>query len=69
MALNFLKLEELPDDERPKRAIWLESDLMREHFRKVEQIRERKMKGEKDDWEDWKIDGPSQRNVLLDQYR
>lgn len=42
MALDFLKYEELPEDERPPREIWLEPDLMREHVKAIKEIREEK---------------------------
>lgn len=65
MALTFLSIEELEEDERPDRSIWLEGDLMKEHWANVKLIRERKYGVKKDGMDDWQIDGPSQDNSML----
>jgi hypothetical protein len=41
-GLQFLAFEDLPDEERPKRGIWLDSDKMRLHFKAVKKQREEK---------------------------
>lgn len=41
-GLQFLKFEELPDDERPKRGIWLDPKKMHQHFQHVKKLREEK---------------------------
>lgn len=41
-GLQFLKFEELPDEERPKRAIWLDPKKMHQHFQQVKKLREEK---------------------------
>jgi hypothetical protein len=41
-GLQFLAFEELPDEERPKRGIWLDQDKMRAHFKAVKKQREEK---------------------------
>lgn len=35
MALSFLSFEELPDDDRPPRKIWLNNEALKEHFAAV----------------------------------
>ncbi len=42
VALQFLSWEELPKDERPKRAIWFDQDKLKAHFEAVEKRREEK---------------------------
>jgi hypothetical protein len=42
MGLQYLRFEELPKDERPKRAIWLDQDRLRDHFDAVEKRRKEK---------------------------
>jgi hypothetical protein len=44
-ALVFISYEELPKEERPRKAIWFDKDRMDEHWRMVEAMREEKMKG------------------------
>lgn len=51
LALNFLGFEELPNDEVPPKRIWLDTEKLQEHFKKVEKIREKKY-GEGKDIED-----------------
>lgn len=41
-ALMFLSWEELPDDERPPRRIWLYGDDLRDWFREVRARRDEK---------------------------
>lgn len=66
MALSFLSLDELPEEERPDRRIWLESDLMAEHWKKVKIARDRKYGGGKEpSMDDWQIDGPAESNAAL----
>jgi hypothetical protein len=60
-ALGFLAIEELPDDERPDRSIWLEGDLMKAHWDMVRRKRKLKFGGKDDD----DLDGPEERNELL----
>lgn len=45
-ALQFLMFEELPKDERPKRAIYLDPKRLSEHFDAVEKRRKEKYSGE-----------------------
>lgn len=44
LAQVFLSFEELPDDERPPKRIWDDSEALTAHFRWVKQERERKYK-------------------------
>lgn len=44
-GLYFVSFEELPKEERPRKSIWLDKELMAEHWREVERMREDKMKG------------------------
>lgn len=46
-GLQFLKFEELPEDERPKRAIWLDGKKLNQHFKAVKKRRDEKGDGEK----------------------
>lgn len=67
-ALAFLRFEELPKDEVPDREIWLERDLMKEHFKMVERVREEKYGLKSKDIRDEPIGGPAstvKRNPLL----
>jgi hypothetical protein len=47
-ALQFLAFEEMPKDERPKRAIWLDPERLKKHFEAVEKRREEKYSYDKD---------------------
>lgn len=58
-ALSFLSFDELPKDERPKRDIWMEPDLLKEHFKAVERRREEKFGKSNSSSE---IDGPVSEN-------
>jgi hypothetical protein len=42
-ALSFLGFEELPNDERPPRDIWLNNKLLREWFKAVQRKRKERM--------------------------
>lgn len=67
-ALSFLSLEELPKEERPPRRIWMERDLMKDHFKRVEAAREAKY-GTGDGggkMSDIPLDGPEERNAAMD---
>lgn len=64
-ALGFLAIEELPDDERPKREIWLDAEAMKQHWAHVDRLRKKKF-GNKDD--DFEIDGPSEENALMKEW-
>lgn len=46
-GLQFLKFEELPEDETPERSIWLDPERMSQHFRAVKKRREEKWGTEK----------------------
>jgi hypothetical protein len=45
MGMWFLSFEELPKDERPDKSIWLNAELMDEHWRGVEERRKLKAEG------------------------
>lgn len=42
MALIFIGFEEMPEDERPPRSIWLEEEALGSWFQRVKEERERK---------------------------
>jgi len=44
-ALYFISFEELPKEERPRKSIWLDADLMEKHWAYVEALREDRIKG------------------------
>lgn len=44
-ALTFLSFEELPNEDRPSRDIWLDHELMSEHWDLVKERRERMYQG------------------------
>lgn len=46
MALLFLSFEELPDEERPPKHIWLDTEKMKEHAAWVKRKRKAAAKGE-----------------------
>lgn len=62
MGLGFLSFDELPEEDRPPRRIWLEPDLMKAHWAEVKRAHKAKY-GSKDDEG---IDGPSERNSMMD---
>ncbi len=64
-AFGFLGFDELPKDETPDRAIWLEPKEMRKHWRKVERIRKAKYGGKADRMADEEIDGPVTTNDAM----
>lgn len=47
-ALRFLTFEDLPEDERPDKSIWLNAEKLKAHFEIVNRERERKYSGKKD---------------------
>lgn len=60
IALGFLTFDELPDDERPPRSIWMEGDLMQAHWKAVKKARDAKY-GD-GDIRDEEIEGPVSQN-------
>jgi hypothetical protein len=48
MALMFLGFEELPDEERPPKRIWLNAKLLKEHFEAVKRARKAAYSGSGD---------------------
>lgn len=48
-ALVFLSFDELPDNERPPKRIWLDGEKLNDWFRQVKRNRDREMKGESTD--------------------
>jgi hypothetical protein len=67
-SLGFLAMEELPKDERPPRRIWMERDLMKDHFKRVEAARDAKYGTGSGDTKmsDQPLDGPETRNAAMD---
>lgn len=47
-AFHFLAFEELPSEESPPRAIWLDDKKLKEHFDAVEKRRKEKYETDKD---------------------
>lgn len=63
LARIFISYEEqLPNEERPPKRIWLNTDALKEWFAEVDRKRERDMKGEGDK----SIDGPSEKNAAAE---
>jgi hypothetical protein len=46
MAMFFLSFEELAEDERPSKKIWLDSEALEAHFAQVKAKRKREVKGD-----------------------
>lgn len=44
LALGWLKFEELPEEERPPKSIWLDEERMNAWWAEVKRAREEKMK-------------------------
>lgn len=44
-ALGFLSFDELPEDERPPKSIWLIGEKMKEWWSEVKRLREAQMEG------------------------
>lgn len=67
LGLGFLGFEELPEDERPPRAIWLEGDEMTKWWKAVDEMRREKYgsSGSRDgDIRDTPISGDTSRNAF-----
>lgn len=47
-ALGFLTFFEMPENERPPKAIWLDERKMKAHWAEVERVREAKAAGHGD---------------------
>lgn len=47
-ALGFLTFDELPEEERPPKAIWLDQEKMDAHWAEVKRVREAKAEGHGD---------------------
>lgn len=59
-SLFFASFDELPKEERPKKSIWLDPELMEKHWEAMTALREEKMKGHGDT-------SKMPRNSLIDQ--
>jgi hypothetical protein len=59
-SLYFVSFDELPKEERPKKSIWMDSELMEEHWRAVEAMRKDKTEGRADT-------SQMPRNALIDE--
>lgn len=68
LGLKFLAMEDLPNDERPAREIWLEGDLMREHWARVTLARKDKYGTDDKNKIDRDIDGPAEENALMSEW-
>ena len=63
-ALLFLSWEELPEDERPPRAIWLDNEALHEHFDEVRAARAEKY-GLDDDYDGYDQDEKPRRSTRI----
>lgn len=59
-ALGFLSFDELPDDERPPKSIWLDGDKMRKWWAEIKRLRKAKLEGHGDQ-------AKMSKNALTDQ--
>lgn len=66
-ALAFLGFEKLPSDEQPPRDIWMDGKRMKQHIEGVEAARAVKFGGKANKMSDEPIDGPTERNALVDE--
>lgn len=48
LALQFLRFEEMPKEDRPPRAIWFDGEKLQEHFAAVDKRNEEKYSTDKD---------------------
>lgn len=60
MALGFLSYEELPEKERPPKAIWLDEKKLKEWWAEINRIRKAEMEGHGEQ-------GDMQQNALKDR--
>lgn len=65
LALVWLSYEELESQDRPPKSIWLDGKQLAKHFKAVRR-RQKQRWGIKDDDIDTEIDGPTERNALVD---
>lgn len=47
LAMFFISFDELPEEERPPRKIWLDTEALESHFSALKAKREREAKGDK----------------------
>lgn len=59
-ALGFLSFDELPEDERPPKRIWLDSKAMKAHWGEIKRLRKAKLDGHGDQ-------GEMSKNALKDR--
>jgi hypothetical protein len=63
LGLGLVKMQEnVPEEDMPPRDIWMEPDLMKEHFAAVKKRRDDEARGENN-----QIDGPVEKNRLVDE--
>jgi hypothetical protein len=69
IGLVFTSWDELPKEEKPPKSIWFDSAELRKHWKAVERMREQKFSGKGDgsDIRDQPIDGPTERNAMMDE--
>ncbi len=67
MSLGHLGLEELPTEDRPRKAIWFDGKEMNAHWKAVEARNRAKYGGQADRMADEPIDGPVSHNPLVDE--
>jgi hypothetical protein len=65
LALHFLSFAELPSEEQPPRAIWLDAEELSKWWKAVKRKRRREAGLDEDDI-DKDIDGPVSRNAAMD---
>lgn len=67
-AMLFISFDELPSDERPPRAIWLNQEALNEHFDQVRLAREEKY-GDGSSGSSREIDDPVQNELAKEMKR
>lgn len=66
-ALIFLKFQEMEEDEAPPREIWLDDKRLKAHMEMVKRMRRAKYGGDEGDIRDVPIEGPVERNAIMDE--
>jgi hypothetical protein len=64
MALGFLSFEELPEEDRPPRRIWLNNEALKEHFAAVKARRKAEADPNAPDPIEDPVDNPAARDLI-----
>jgi hypothetical protein len=64
-AMVVLSFDELPEDERPAKRIWLDPKKLKDHFAWVRRKREREMKGDRSDDVDDTVENEAAKGLIV----